>query len=383
MTISSYRMIASPIIASIAFVMELTLVPLLLPIIQSDYNLTIGDVAWFFNSYGIAVATGVIAGGWISDIVGARKVFSIGVLMFVLGSSAIVLAGGFETIIVGRILQGFGGGLYSPLVPLLLTKALPKRPGKILIIWGSLTGYAAAFAPLAAGWAIGLLGWQSVFVFFAILAGASLAMSFERTSQTSEPVVRNSPNLRLLFHGHDLWLVFGYIFCTYGAITYYLFSLPLRLTDYNIGAGALGFIIASIWLSFSVASTLLRNWVDSFHISKIVLVAPLLITASFFVVYYSNQMPFLILSAVLMGAGFACSNAPSTQLVLKFAPEGLKAIAVSLDITFARLGGVATVTLLAHFDFSISLAYVIVLSLLASTFALIFLDKGRLSGRVQ
>jgi len=383
MTISSYRMIASPIIASIAFVMELTLVPLLLPIIQSDYNLTIGDVAWFFNSYGIAVATGVIAGGWISDIVGARKVFSIGVLMFVLGSSAIVLAGGFETIIVGRILQGFGGGLYSPLVPLLLTEALPKRPGKILIIWGSLTGYAAAFAPLAAGWAIGLLGWQSVFVFFAILAGASLAMSFERTSQTSEPVVRNSPNLRLLFHGHDLWLVFGYIFCTYGAITYYLFSLPLRLTDYNIGAGALGFIIASIWLSFSVASTLLRNWVDSFHISKIVLAAPLLITASFLVTYYSNQMPFLILSAVLMGAGFACSNAPSTQLVLKFAPEGLKAIAVSLDITFARLGGVATVTLLAHFDFSISLAYVIVLSLLASTFALIFLDKGRLSGRVQ
>lgn len=383
MTVSSYRVIASPIIASITFVMELTLVPLLLPNIQSDYSLTIGDVAWFFNSYGIAVAIGVIAGGWISDIVGARKVFSVGVLMFVLGSSAIVLAGGFETIIVGRILQGFGGGLYSPLVPLLLTKALPKRPGKILIIWGSLTGYAAAFAPLAAGWAIGLLGWQSVFVFFAILAGASLVMSFERTPQVAEPSIRNSPNLHLLFEGRDLWLVFGYIFCTYGAITFYLFSLPLRLTDTDIGTGTIGFIIASIWFSFSVTSTLLRNWVDSFHIKKIVLAAPLLITASFLVAYFSNQMTFLILSAVFIGAGFACSNAPSTQLVLKFAPEGLKAIAISLDITFARFGGVATVTLLAHLDFGFSLSFVIVLSLLAFTFALIFLDKGRVMGRAR
>lgn len=378
MTKSSYRMIASPIIASIAFVMELTLVPLLLPIIQAEYSLTIGDVAWFFNSYGIAVAVGVITGGWISGIVGVRKIFWIGVLMFALGSTAIVFAGGIETIIAGRILQGFGGGLYSPLVPLLLTKALPKRPGKILIIWGSLTGYAAAFAPLAAGWAIVLVGWQSVFVFFAILAGVALAMSFERTPQTPEPIIRNSPNLHLLFQGRDLWLVFGYIFCTYGAITFYLFSLPLRLTDTDVGAGTIGIIIASIWFSFSVASTLLRNWVDSYHIRKIVLAAPLLIIASFLVAYYSNQMAFLILSAVFMGAGFACSNAPSTQLVLKFAPVGLKAIAVSLDITFARLGGVATVTLLAHLDFGLSLAFVIALSLLASTFALICLDKGRL-----
>lgn len=370
MTKSSYRLIVSPIIASIAFVMELTLVPLLLPIIQSDYNLTIGDVAWFFNSYGIAVAIGVIAGGWISDVVGVRKIFSIGVLMFALGSAVIVFAGRFESIIVGRILQGFGGGLYSPLVPLLLTKALPKRPGKILIIWGSLTGYAAAVAPLAAGWAIGLVGWQSVFVFFAILAGTALVLSLERTPQIPEPVARKPPNLRLLFQGRDLWLVFGYIFCTYGAITFYLFSLPLRLTNTNIGAGTIGLIIAVIWLSFSVASTLLRNWVDSLHIRKIVLAAPLLIAASYMVAYFSNQMAFLILSAMFMGAGFACSNAPSTQLVLKYAPDGLRAIAVSIDITFARLGGVVSVTLLAHLDFGLSLAFVIALSLLASMFAL-------------
>ncbi len=383
MTISSYRLIASPIIASIAFVMELTLVPLLLPIIQSDFSLTIGNVAWFFNSYGFAVAIGVIAGGWISDIVGVRKIFFIGVLMFALGSTTIVLAGRFESIIVGRILQGFGGGFYSPLVPLLLIEALPKRPGKILVIWGSLTGYAAAFAPLAAAWAIAFIGWQSVFVFFAILAGAALAMSFERTSQTSEHIIRNSPNLHLLFQRRDLWLVFGYIFCTYGAITFYLFSLPLRLADTDVGAGAISIILASIWFSFSVASTLLRNWVDGFHIRRIVLAAPLFIIGSFLVAYFSDQMAFLILSAVFMGAGFACSNAPSTQLVLKFSPNGLRAIVVSLDITFARLGGVATVSLLAHLNFGLSLSFVIALSLLALTFALIFLDKGRLMSRVQ
>jgi len=375
MTTPSYRTIASPIAASIAFVMELTLVPLLLPTIQSDLGLTIGNIAWFFNSYGISVAVGVIAGGWVSDVFGIRKVFGAGVLLFALGAIVVMFAGGFETLIAGRVLQGLGGGLYSPLVPVLLIKALPRRPGKILIIWGSITGYVAAVAPLAVSWAIPFVGWQSVFLFFATLAGGALSLSAGSRSDVSEPITRNAPNLRLLLQAPKLWLVFGYIFCTYGAITFYLFKLPLQLAEMNSEAATIGIVLASIWLSFSVSGTLLRNWVDSSHIRMIVLAAPLLIAASFLMAFLSSQMAFLISSAVLLGAGFACSNAPSTQLVLKFAPKELSAISMSLDITSARLGGVATVTLLAHSELGSSLIVTAALSLAALVFALIFLEE--------
>ncbi|MFZ5965492.1 MFS transporter [Thalassococcus sp. BH17M4-6] len=369
MSVTPYRTIASPIVASTAFVMELTLVPLLLPIIQSGYDLTVGDIAWFFNVYGIAVALGVIAGGWVGDVFGARRIFGTGVLMFTLGALVVISAEGFMTLLIGRALQGFGGGLFSPVVPVLLTKALPQKPGKILIIWGSVTGYVAAFAPLAAGWAIGLFGWQSVFALFAIMASAALALSLDRAPEVAPTRGRVLPNLRLLFGIRNLWFVFGYIFCTYGAITFYLFSLPFRLTDGGFGAEAIGILLAAIWLSFSVSSTLLRNSVDGPQITWVVMAAPLLIAGSFFTAYLSDHILMLLASAVLIGAGFACSNAPSTQLVLKFAPDGLRSVSTSLDITFARLGGVATVALLAQLDIALSFAAVILFSLSAGVLA--------------
>lgn len=375
MSIFFNRTIISSIAASIAFVMELTLVPLILPDIQSHYGLAIGDLAWVFNAYGISVAVGVIVGGWVGDAFGIRRIFALGVLMFAAGAALVSLSGSFETLIAGRILQGFGGGVFSPLVPLLLTRALPARPGKILIIWGSITGYIAAFAPLAASQAISFIGWQLVFALFVLLSGVALLLSVGNGAEEPEPITRTTPNLLLLGQAPNLWLVFGYIFCTYGAITFYLFRLPLWLSDTDYNVETIGIVLTTMWLSFSIASTLLRNAVDGNHIKSIVLVAPLLIAASFFVAYLSRETAWLMLSAGLVGAGFACSNAPSTQLVLRFAPKGLSVISASLDITFARLGGVATIAWLASSQFGFSVAVVVGLSLAASLCALIFLNK--------
>jgi hypothetical protein len=83
------------------------------------------------------------------------------------------------------------------------------------------------------------------------------------------------------------------------------------------------------------------------------------------VAYVPGQGAWLMISAVLIGIGFACSNSPSTQLVLKFAPPEVTAISMSMDITFARLGGVLTVGLLAHSNFGQSVTFVLGLSLLA------------------
>ena len=71
----SRRAVIGPITASVAFVMELTLVPLLLPAIQLQFGLSVGQLAWVFNSYGIAVAVGVLLGGWCGDAFKTERVF--------------------------------------------------------------------------------------------------------------------------------------------------------------------------------------------------------------------------------------------------------------------------------------------------------------------
>ena len=92
--------------------MELTLVPLLLPSIRDQFDLSIGQLAWVFNAYGFAVAVGVLLGGWLGDLFKARRVFSIGVLFFSVGSIWVAYSNSYESVIFGRVLQGFGGGVF-------------------------------------------------------------------------------------------------------------------------------------------------------------------------------------------------------------------------------------------------------------------------------
>jgi MFS family permease len=343
------RVIFGPILASVAFVLELTLVPLLIPVIQGEFGLSMGELVWVFNSYGLAVAIGVLIGGWFGDAFGVRRIFVAGTVCFALGSLLVALAGSFEALLLGRTLQGFGGGIFSPLIPLLLIRASPNRPGRVLIVWGSVTGYVAAVAPLIYGQLFARHSWDFAFVFLGLLAiGATLLLNGAQADGNDRSQPSPFQDYSQLLWSRNLWMMFGYVFCTYGAITFHLFRLPVWLTSNALDATWIGLTISTIWLSFAALSTFLRNKVDKTQIHKIMFAAPVFIAVGLPLSYFGEARLALLLSSVLVGAGLACSNAPSTQMILKFAPKGMGAISASLDITFARLGGVATVAILAH-----------------------------------
>lgn len=371
MSASSRRVILGSITASVAFVMELTLVPLLLPEIQRQFGLSVSQLSWVFNSYGIAVALGVLIGGWLGDAFDTKRIFGFGVLFFSSGSAIVAYGGSYEVIIVGRILQGLGGGIFSPLIPLLLTNSSPSRPGKILIVWGSIVGYVAAFAPFLYGSSLAVYGWNLAFTIFAAISVAALAIvQTTRTEKDAAALPRSGPKYSKLLRSRELWVLFGYVFCTYGAITYYLFRLPLWLAENEFRAVSIGFSLSIMWLSFSVVSTFLRNKVDRPHVRGILLAAPLLIAAGFPFAYACQEITCLVIASVLVGSGLACSNAPSTQLILEFAPEKMRAASVSLDITFARLGGVVFVAALAESTFGYAVVAVTIICLIAFLCAL-------------
>lgn len=364
--VSSRTAIIGPIAANVAFVMEITLVPLLLSAIQLQFSLTVGELAWVFNAYGIAVAFGVLVGGWSGDVFNTRKVFGFGLAFFAGGSLVVAASESFEMLITGRLLQGFGAGIFAPLVPLLLTRASPQKPGRMLIVWGSIAGYVTAFAPLFYGHFLSANGWKIAFVFIAVLAVVALVILIGTHPQDdTEPSPRPTLDYSKLFQAPKLWMTFVYVFCTYGSITYYLFKLPIWLSKTEDRVIDVGLALTILWLTFSGLSTLLRNMVDRPHLRTIMLGAPFLIAAGVPLSYYSENLWLIVLSPVLIGAGLACSNAPSTQLVLRFSPKGMSAASTSLDITFARLGGIATVAILAESAFAYAVPSIGLLSLVA------------------
>ncbi|WP_424985240.1 MFS transporter [Microbulbifer sp. S227A] len=347
--------------------MELTLVPLLLHAIQLQFSLSVGDLAWVFNTYGIAVAAGVLLGGWCGDAFNTGKIFGYGIILFAAGSLLVAAAESFETLIIGRALQGLGGGVFSPLIPLLLTRASPQKPGRVLIVWGSIAGYIAALAPLFYGSFLSAHGWNLAFILIAVIAVFAL-INLNRRQGLEETPTYSGPKKAYskLFQSKNLWMTFVYVFCTYGSITYYLFQLPVWLSNSEIKTASLGLLLTIMWLTFSGLSALLRNMVDGAHIRTIMLAAPLLIAVGLSLVYFDENLFVLAVSSVLVGSGLACSNAPSTQMILKFAPQGMSGLSTSLDITFARLGGIATVAILAESPFAFASPTICFLCLIAA-----------------
>ena len=359
MSVSFRSAIVGSITVSVAFVIELTLVPLLLPAIQDEFGLSVGELAWIFNSYSAAVALGVLLGGLLGDVFRAKQVFLAGVVFFASGSVLVALSQSFESMLVARVLQGFGGGVFSPLVPILLTRAVPERPGKVLILWGSVVGYVAASAPLIYSGVLADFGWRLAFAILAVISlSATVVLFFANIAEEQSSPQALRADYAKLVGARDLWLMIFYVFCSYGAFTYFLFRLPLFLSENRFQDEQIGIALTVLWLSFSVLSTLLRNTVDKPHVRLILLIAPFLILAGFPLAFVSNGTFFLSVSAFMLGAGLACSNAPSTQLILRFAPRSSRAISASLDITFARLGGVAVVTFFAQSTFGTSVTVV-------------------------
>ncbi|KIC48207.1 MFS transporter [Tateyamaria sp. ANG-S1] len=361
--------ILGPVSAQIAFVMELTLVPVLLPSIQADLGLSLLEIALVFNAYSIAMAAGIVACAIGGDRFNSSQVFALGVVLFLAGSVFIYAATDNSTLIIGRVCQGLGAGMFSPLIPVLLTQAAPRKPGRTLILWGSTAGYIAAFAPLAYGTLLTEANWNLAFLFIAFVAGLSLILvTLSQRTGKATPSAKTSTDYTAIFRSKKLWLTFAYVFATYGAITYFLFRVPLLLVESGKDTASVGLVLSALWLSFSILSALLRNLVDNHRLRLIMVSAPILISVGLLLAF-STEILLLMLSACLVGFGLACSNSPSTQMVLRFSPTGLEALATSIDISAARLGGILMVTALVDVDMRVSVGAIFVASLLAAACA--------------
>lgn len=358
------------ILASLAFIMELALLPLILSAIKTDLALSVVGLAWVFNGYAIAVALAVLCGGLVGDVLDKRKLFMFGVALFAFGSLLSAFSGEFRSLLLSRILQGIGGGLFFPLVPVLLTQANAQTAGKILMIWGGLAGIAAALLPILGTALLAAFGWPAVFFAFSVVSSlALLFVAFVDTSNDGDES-RRPPDYRQLPFIRGYWLLLFYIFLTYGCFSFYLFHFTVTWHDDGFTDLSVSMLLLCVWITFAAFNFLLSDRIQGNGLNRSIIAAPMLIGLSFLVAEIDGSRTDLqALSAVLIGAGLACCNSPSTHLLLSKAPKDLQAMSSSLDIIFARCGSVVTVAMLAAVTpFWVSVA-VLALALVATTVA--------------
>jgi MFS family permease len=159
--------------AGCVYVTEIPLVNLILPEIAGDLGVGSTHLEMIANAYGISVAVAVIASGWLGDRFGLRSVILSGIGLFGLGALICSLSWEFDVLIAGRVIQGIGGGLFSPLIPVALARLAPDRPGRSLAIWNTVIGLVIASVPLLSVPILETHGWRAVMGVLGLVALAA------------------------------------------------------------------------------------------------------------------------------------------------------------------------------------------------------------------
>ena len=140
-------------LAQFMVIMDTSIIGVALPEIQADLGFTQDNLSWVFNAYVIAFGGLLLLGGRLSDLLGAKRVFTAGWVILAAGSLAAGLADSVGAEIAARAVQGGGAALIAPSALTLLMTLFgsePKELPKALALYG-------AAAP-AGGTAGGFLG---------------------------------------------------------------------------------------------------------------------------------------------------------------------------------------------------------------------------------
>src|SRR6202023_2961917 len=135
-----------------------------LPVIRHDLNANLQQLEWTINAYTLTFAVLLLTGAALGDRFGRRRIFSIGIALFTLGSAASALAQSPTTLIIARAVQGGGAAMVTPLTLTILSAAVSReRRGVALGAWGGIGGLAVAVGPIVGGAIVQGISWQWIF----------------------------------------------------------------------------------------------------------------------------------------------------------------------------------------------------------------------------
>ena len=145
--------------------MDVTIVNVALPAIQRDLHATLAGLQWVVDAYTLVVASLLMFSGSVSDRVGRRRVFQVGLVMFTAGSVLCSLAHSIGQLVAFRAVQGLGASMLNPVALSIIANAFPqpRDRARAVGIWGAVAGVSLALGPLLGGALTQSVGWRSIF----------------------------------------------------------------------------------------------------------------------------------------------------------------------------------------------------------------------------
>jgi EmrB/QacA subfamily drug resistance transporter len=146
-------------------ILDVAIVNVAIPSIQRDLNVAETTVQWVLTAYAITFGGFLLLGGRMADLLGRRRIFIVGLVIFTIASLVCGLANSAGVLIAARAVQGLGAAIISPAALSIVTTTFEEgaERNKALGIWGALGGSGAAAGVLFGGILTKYLGWEWIF----------------------------------------------------------------------------------------------------------------------------------------------------------------------------------------------------------------------------
>ena len=187
-----WQALALVCVAFFMTVLDVSIVNVALPSIKTSLGVSDTSLQWILIAYAITFGGFLLLGGRAADLLGRRRMFMVGLVLFSGASLVCGLAGSIGVLIAARTAQGLGAAIISPATLSIITTTFEEgaERNKALGIWGAMGGSGAAAGVLFGGILTKYAGWE--WIFFVNVPVGALVLALTRS------VVRESraPGLR-------------------------------------------------------------------------------------------------------------------------------------------------------------------------------------------
>ncbi len=163
-----WRALSVTLLVGFMSLLDVTIVNVAVPSIEQGLGASSAAIQWIVSGYALTFGLTLVAGGRLGDVVGQRRMFLIGLVLFTTTSAAAGLAPDARLLVVARLLQGAAAGLLTPQSSGLIQQLFSgAERGRAFGLFGTTVGVSSAVGPILGGLLIAAFGaedgWRWVF----------------------------------------------------------------------------------------------------------------------------------------------------------------------------------------------------------------------------
>ncbi|VTR75776.1 MFS transporter [Cellulomonas hominis] len=163
-------------------------VSILLPAISEDTGTPVDTLQWAVTGYSLVGAAVIITSGSLGDVFGRKRVFQLGLLLFVASCVLIALSDSGAGVIAGRLIQGAAGAtILACGLSLLSVAADGEEQLRWVSLWGAAAAVGAAAGPLVGGVLVDVTGWQGLFWIDAAVGVLCMGITWATVAESRDP----------------------------------------------------------------------------------------------------------------------------------------------------------------------------------------------------